>query len=259
MKQYKLKNGFCVRYQDLPGEGIPIVFLHGLGCASSFEYPAVMAEPALKDRRAILIDLLGTGYSEKPQDFGYSVEEHAAYLVEMLSGLHLTEFVLFGHSLGGAVAITLATLMQDNIRCLILTESNLDPSPVGATSRKIGSQSQDAFLSHGYTDLLTRAQTRNPLWGATLQSWLPEAAWRISRSAIKGGPPSWRDQLYALSMPRAFIFGALSLPDDDEEVLRQHGIRVDVIPDAGHSMALENPKSLAGTIASILRDCGLGN
>ena len=48
----------------------------------------------------------------------------------MLSGLHLAEFVLFGHSLGGAVAITLATLMQDNIRCLILTDSNLDPSPV---------------------------------------------------------------------------------------------------------------------------------
>ncbi|MEZ4509820.1 MAG: alpha/beta hydrolase [Eubacteriales bacterium] len=259
MKQYKLKNGFCVRYQDLPGEGIPLVFLHGLGCASSFEYPAVMAEPALKGRRAILIDLLGAGYSDKPLNFGYTVEEHAAYLNEMLRGLHLTEFVLFGHSLGGAVAITLATLMQDVIRCLILTESNLDPSPDGATSRKIGSQSNETFLSHGYADLLSSAQKRNPLWGATLQSWLPEAAWRISRSAMKGGTPSWRDQLYALPMSRSFIFGAQSLPDEDEEVLRQHGVRVDVIPDAGHSMALENPKRLAQTIASILSDCGLGN
>src|SRR5512133_1685535 len=132
MKQYKLKNGSAVRYQDLPGDGIPIVVLHGLGCASSFEYPAVLADPALRGRRALLIDLLGAGYSDKPRDFGYSVEEHAAYLNEMLRGLGLTEFVLFGHSLGGAVAICLAGLMPECIRCLILTESNLDRSPVGA-------------------------------------------------------------------------------------------------------------------------------
>ena len=218
-----------------------------------------MADPALSGRRALLIDLLGAGYSDRPEAFGYSVEDHAAYLNEMLVSLDLRDIVLFGHSLGGAVAICLAGLLKRRLRQLILTESNLDPRPAGATSRKIGSQSQETFLSHGYADLFSSAQKRNPLWGATLQSWLPEAAWRISRSAMKGGTPSWRDQMYALPMPRSFIFGALSLPDEDEEVLRQHGVRVDVIPDAGHSMALENPKSLAQTIASILSDCGLGS
>jgi len=258
MKQYKLKNGSAVRYQDLPGDGLPIVFLHGLGCASSFEYPAVLAEPALRGRRALLIDLLGAGYSDKPRDFGYSVEEHAVYLNEMLRGLGLTEFVLFGHSLGGAVAICLAGLMPERIPCLILSESNLDRSPVGATSRKIGTQSLEAFLELGYEDILARARKRNPLWAATLASWLPEAAWGLSRAAIRGGSPSWRQQLYDLPMPRTYIFGELSLPSDDEAVLREHGIRVEVIPYAGHSMALENPKSLAETIATVLNDCGKG-
>jgi haloalkane dehalogenase len=256
MNQYCLKNGYAVRYQDLPGANPTLVFLHGLGCASSFEYPAVLASPALCGRRALLIDLLGAGYSDKPLDFGYSVEEHAAYLNDMLRSFDLTDIVIFGHSLGGAVAICLAGLLQERISFLILTESNLDASPPGAVSRKIGSQSSEAFLSHGYADLLTRAQKRNPLWGATLSSWLPEAAWRISRSAMRGGKPSWRQQLYDLALPRTYLFGAHSLPREDVDVLREHGIRVEIIPDAGHSMALENPGALAQVIEMVLQDCG---
>lgn len=259
MKQYVLKSSeFAVRYHELPGEGPTLVFLHGLGCASSFDYPAVMAQPALRGRGALLIDLLGAGYSDRPLDFGYTVEEHAAYLNEMLCSLDLQNIALFGHSLGGAVAICLAGLLGERLHCLILTESNLDPSEEGATSRKIGSQSSEDFLSSGYASLLARAQQRNPLWAATLAHWLPEAAWRISRSAIRGGSPSWRQQLYDLDRPKSYLFGAQTLPSEDEAVLRANGVRVEIIPDAGHSMALENPSALATTIATILRDCQEG-
>ena len=165
MKQYILKKeGYAVRYHELPGSAPTLVFLHGLGCASSFEYPAMLAQPALRGRGALLIDLLGAGYSDKPTEFGYTVEEHAAYLNEMLRALDLRDIVLFGHSLGGAVAICLAGLLGERLRMLILTESNLDPSPAGATSRKIGSQSSEAFLTHGYATLLAHAQKKNPLW-----------------------------------------------------------------------------------------------
>ncbi len=255
MKQYTLKKeGYAVRYHELPGSAPTLVFLHGLGCASSFEYPAVLAEPALRGRGTLLIDLLGAGYSDKPLEFGYTVEEHATYLNEMLRALDLRDIVLFGHSLGGAVAIRLAGLLGERLHLLILTESNLDPSPVGATSRKIGSQSSEAFRSHGYATLLAHAQKKNPLWGATLAHWLPEAAWRISRSAMRGGSPSWRQQLYDLDKPKAFFFGARSLPSEDVEVLPAHGVRVEIIPEAGHSMALDNPKALAETIATIIQD-----
>jgi len=256
MKQYILKKeGYAVRYHEIPGAEPKLVFLHGLGCASSFEYPAVLAQPALRGRGALLIDLLGAGYSDKPTEFGYTVEEHAAYLSEMLCALDLRDIVLFGHSLGGAVAICLAGLLGERLRMLILAESNLDPSPAGATSRKIGSQSSEAFLAHGYATLLTHAQKKNPLWGATLAHWLPEAAWRISRSAMRGGTPSWRQQLYDLDKPKAFLFGARSLPSEDVDELPSHGVRVEIIPDAGHSMALDNPKALAETVAAVMQDC----
>ncbi len=259
MKEYRLKhNGFAVRYQDLPGEEPPVVFLHGLGCASSFEYPSVAVQPPLRGRRAILIDLLGAGYSDKPLSFGYTVEEHAAYLNELLDSLGLSDIILFGHSLGGAVAICLAGLLKDRLRQLILTESNLDPSPPRAVSRKIASRPYEEFLSGGYDDLLARARRRNPLWGATLASWLPEAAWRISSSAARGGTPSWRLQLYDLQKPKAYLFGEKTLPSKDVDALREHGVRVEIIPDAGHSMGLDNPTALAQTVADIIADCREG-
>lgn len=53
---YSQQAGCTVRWQDLPGHGDPVVFIHGLGCASSYEYPRVVCDPLFGARRAILID-----------------------------------------------------------------------------------------------------------------------------------------------------------------------------------------------------------
>lgn len=66
---YSLHAQAQVRWHALPGKGDPVVFIHGLGCASSYEYPRIVADPAFAGRRAILIDLPGYGYSERPASF----------------------------------------------------------------------------------------------------------------------------------------------------------------------------------------------
>jgi pimeloyl-ACP methyl ester carboxylesterase len=58
--------GANVRWFDFPGHGDPVVFIHGLGCASSYDYPGVATDPAFSGQRALLIDLPGFGYSDKP-------------------------------------------------------------------------------------------------------------------------------------------------------------------------------------------------
>lgn len=254
MKEFKLpQNDFTVRYHDLPGEGTPIVFLHGLGCASSMDYPAVAAEPPLCGRRSILVDLLGAGFSDKPASFGYSVEEHAAYLHLLVQSLALERFVLFGHSLGGAVAIELASLCPERIAALILTESNLDPSGECAVSRFIASQPEANFLAYGYSDLIAQNRAAgNTLWAASLALWLPLAVYRFSLSAARGGTPSWRQTLYGLPVSKTYLFGERTLPDADFAELPEHGVRVGVVPRAGHGMAWDNPAGLAKAIADAI-------
>lgn len=105
---YSPQAGATVRWLDLPGYGEPIVFIHGLGCASSYDYPRVAADPALAGRRMILVDLPGFGYSDKPESFSYRIADQAAVVVELVDRLALERCYLFGHSMGGSVAIEAA-------------------------------------------------------------------------------------------------------------------------------------------------------
>ncbi|VEB43784.1 Uncharacterised protein [Chromobacterium violaceum] len=43
MQSHKLTQPAAyLRYHDIPGHGVPLIMLHGLGCASSFDYPRLL-------------------------------------------------------------------------------------------------------------------------------------------------------------------------------------------------------------------------
>jgi pimeloyl-ACP methyl ester carboxylesterase len=147
--------GAYLRYLDFPGDALPLVFLHGLGCAASSDFPRVAANPLLTGHRSLLIDFFGHGYSDGPQGFGYTLEEHAGTVSRLLDHLSITDCAVFGHSMGGAVAITLAALRPGLVSRLILAEGNLDPGS-GSISKSIASQTEDEFQALGHAALLER-------------------------------------------------------------------------------------------------------
>ena len=105
---YSQQAGCTVRWHDLPGSGDPVVFIHGLGCAASYEYPRVVRDPLFGARRAILIDLPGSGYSDKPERYSYKTTDQAHVVAELIDHLKLDAFWLYGHSMGGSIAIETA-------------------------------------------------------------------------------------------------------------------------------------------------------
>lgn len=177
MDEYKIdKLNCCIRYLDFPGDDIPILFLHGLGCAGSFDYPRVAIQNTIIKHRRILVDLLGAGYSDKPFDFDYQVSSHAAYLKSFIEDLGINNFILFGHSLGGPIAIELAKLLGNKVHALILSEPNLDPSTEGSGSYKIAQFSEKEFWDQKYSELITENKlTGNTMWAATLSNCSPIA------------------------------------------------------------------------------------
>lgn len=250
MKEYVIhKTDHTIRYHDLPGEGTPILFVHGLGCAGSFDYPEVAGQKALKCHRKILVDLLGAGFSDKPDDFGYSVEDHAKYLKEFVEDLGLESFILLGHSMGGAVALSLANMCRDRVGSIILSESNLDVSGENSTSRYIANFDMDDFISEGFDRLVKESRgSADKIWSASLSVWSPKAAYLASKSLAEGVKPVWREILYSLECPKTFIFGEKSLPDPDLQILSDHGVNIETVKDAGHSMAWENPQGFAEAV-----------
>ena len=136
---YSQQAGCTVRWQDLPGFGDPVVFIHGLGCASSYEYPRIVCDTRFGGRRAILIDLPGSGYSDKPDIYRYRTSEQAQVVVELLNHLGLDSLWLYGHSMGGSIAIETATLLTSRVKGLIVSEPNFHAGG-GMFSRAIAAQ-----------------------------------------------------------------------------------------------------------------------
>lgn len=237
--------GATVRWLDIPGRGDPVVFIHGLGCASSYDYPRVVTDPAFLGRRALLIDLPGYGYSDKPETFGYGTGEQARVVVELLDNLQLARCYLFGHSMGGSIAIETADLLGDRVLALLVAEPNLYAGG-GMYSRAIAEQTEAQFVAHGFSSIL--AEDTTP-WAGCLQNSAPWAVWRGASSLVAGVTPSWFTRFQQLSCRKALIYGALSLPAQEADDAVAAGIPLRVVPDAGHSLAWDNPVALAGCVA----------
>lgn len=242
---FSLFAGANVRWFDFPGYGDPLVFIHGLGCASSYDYLRVVTDPAFPGQRVLLIDLPGFGYSDKPDSFGYGTSEQARVVVELLDSLQLTRCSLFGHSMGGSIAIEAAELLGHRVQALLVSEPNLYAGG-GMYSRAIAAQPEAGFIAQGFADLL--AAETSP-WAGCLQNSAPRAVWRGARSLVDGVSPSWFARFQQLSCRKALIYGELSLPAQEADDVAAAGIPLLVVPDAGHSMAWENPVALADCMA----------
>ena len=117
-------------------------------------------------------------------------------------------------------------------------------------NRPIAQQSEAEFVARGHAAVVRAAS--DPIWAGSVTVASPQAVHRGAVSLVRGATPSWREQLAALAMPRAVIFGERSLPHPDRERLPGVGVDVLVVPGAGHSMAWENPAGLAEAIRSVL-------
>ena len=243
-----------LRWIELEGDAPTCVYLHGLGAASSADFPHIAADPSLCGRHALLIDLLGFGYSDRPPTFSYALDDHARIVAELLHHLRLEDCAIIGHSMGGSVAISLAALFPQLAGCLLVAEGNLDPGG-GMVSRPIAGQSETAFVEHCYRTFLA-ALSENPAWAAyaaTVRAADPVALHRSAVQLKRGTCPMMRRRLLDLDIPRTVVFGARSLPDPDTERLPKAGISVQIVPDAGHAMMHDNPSAFAAAVATTIK------
>jgi len=88
------------------GEGRPILFVHGLGGQlHHFRHPIF---PKLPGYRLISMDRPGSGYSIRVRGATARLPEQAKLVADFIDALGLEKPLVVGHSLGGAVALTLA-------------------------------------------------------------------------------------------------------------------------------------------------------
>lgn len=244
------QRGSVVRWTESGGapDGAASVYVHGLGAMSSVYHAHIAADPALSGRRSLLVDLPGHGISDRPQDFGYTLEDHADALAAALDGAGVRGADLVGHSMGGAVAIVLAHRRPELVRRLVLTEANLDPyPPVTAGSSGIAGLSEEEFVhGGGFARVLARV---GPAWAATMRLADPVALHRTATGLVRGTDPTMRRMLMESPAERVFLQGALSGELPGREELMASGVRVETVPKAGHVLMFDRPDALVRAVA----------
>jgi pimeloyl-ACP methyl ester carboxylesterase len=102
------------------GSGPALLLVHGLlGYSFSWRF----CIPALaKHATVYAIDLLGTGFSDRPAKLDCSFQASAKRLLQFMDKTGVAWFDLVGTSHGGAVAMMLAALAPDRVRRLILVD-----------------------------------------------------------------------------------------------------------------------------------------
>jgi len=253
MNSYRIDElGAALRYVDLPGKR-PVLFLHGLGSASSFAFPEIAEHPRLRHHRSILIDLLGFGYSDRPAAFSYSMHHQADIVARLLDHLKVEGAALVGHSMGGAIAVLVANARPSRVGRLVLAEANLDPEP-GIVSGIVTQWQEEEYVESRHAVFVAQMRSRGFAdYAQTVSTAAPVAMHRSAVDLIAHREPTFRNLLYTLPIPRDFLFGEENLADPDVKRLPQEGIPVTIVRGAGHDMMADNPDDFADAIADAIR------
>lgn len=118
--------GIETNYHDIGtnGDDPPVLLLHGSGPGVSAWANWRTALPGLARRhRVIAPDIVGFGYTERPDGFDYTRASWVAHLIGLLDALDLPRVCLVGNSFGGALALWLASSHPDRVDRLVLMGS----------------------------------------------------------------------------------------------------------------------------------------
>lgn len=103
---------------DQAAKGPPIVLIHGAS-VNLRDMKIALGERLSAERRVIIVDRPGRGYSTRPRG-GYALASQAALIHEALNALDVERPIIVGQSLGGAVALAYTLQYQSEMTGAVL-------------------------------------------------------------------------------------------------------------------------------------------
>lgn len=231
----------------------PVVLIHGAG-SDHLCWPVELRR--LSSHHVLALDLPGHGRSS---GLGlHSIDSYAGQVVGFLAGLDINQAYLVGHSMGGAIALSISLQFPTLPVALGLIASGayLNVKPELLEALKSPGTYQDglnwirqrAFSPHTGAALIEYSMKQlHAVRPATLyEDWLACSRFDLHGKIEQIEAPSWvavgsDDRLTPLSCANYLITSL------------RHA-RLQVIPSAGHMLILEKPKELAQGLQKFLKD-----
>jgi pimeloyl-ACP methyl ester carboxylesterase len=104
----------------------PVILLHGLLLSQEMHRP-LAEDLAARGNRAITVDLLGHGASDRPRDmWRYSMAFYGEQVIALMNHLEIDQAVVMGTSLGANAALEVASKTPERLRGLVIEMPVLD-------------------------------------------------------------------------------------------------------------------------------------
>jgi haloalkane dehalogenase len=104
-------------YVDV-GQGTPLLMVHG-NPTWSFAWRRLIKDLS-NSYRVLAVDHIGCGFSDKPQSYPYTLEQHIVNLSRFVEALDLKNICLFVHAWGGAIGMGAAGRHADRFARFVL-------------------------------------------------------------------------------------------------------------------------------------------
>ena len=115
--------GIVTNYHDR-GQGAPVLLLHGSGPGVSAWANWRLVIPHMADNfRVIAPDIVGFGFTERPDDIRYDMETWLRHALDFLDAMELEQAHVVGNSFGGSLAVALAVHAPERVSRLVLMGS----------------------------------------------------------------------------------------------------------------------------------------
>ena len=238
---------------ELHGKGKLVLLLHGWG--DSAKGLKDLVARLSKDYQVLALDLPGFGATEAPKQ-AWDLDDYARFIAAALKKLDLEQpYAVVAHSNGGALAVRAVSLKELRPDRLVL---------MAASGVRTNSRVKRAFIKF-------IAKTGNI---ATI--WMPERYRQALRKSLYGVAGS--DMLVvpalqetfkktvrqdvqadaaAIAVPTLLIYAAnddaIPLTDARQYHSLIKGSRLEVIPEAGHFVHLDQPQKVAALIEDFLK------
>lgn len=157
--------GLKLHYQDFGSAGKQtMVCVHG-GAASGHWFDFVAGDFS-RNYHVLAIDQRGHGDSGWARPADYSYERYADDLDEFVTKLGISDFVLIGHSMGGAVALTYAARHPGRVARLVVVDTTLHMTPDRIEKlREVGNRPGRTYATR--EEFVSRFRLRPPDSSAT--------------------------------------------------------------------------------------------
>jgi len=267
--QVQTVRGGALHYVDLgPREAQTLVLIHGIsGQLQHFTY--ALAGLLASDYRVIAVDRPGCGYSFVSTGDGAPLDEQGRMIGDLLDSLGVSNPVLVGHSLGGAVALAMALDRPDKTGALALL-CPLTQQQTETPDMFKGLEIRTTFLRHLIGNTVAGPVAKQTAGKMLAEAFAPESCpddFMDKAGAVLGLRPSAfvtatsdfcavSDQMAAqvarydtgLKTPGGILYGAgdnLLSPDLHGQSMTSHGLDFENLPGRGHMIPITAPEDCA--------------